>query len=303
MNIYKNWMSYLKDDVRIIEVVMPSAHNACSYDLNFMGCCQNGNLYEQFKYGIRHFCIRLDTDQKGNIIVCHGISKGGPFKNDLECMKKMLEENTSEFFIFDIREYYQQKFGPVTLNFKADKSAVNKLLEEYIKPSEHAFTDFEDINDVTVGDIRKAGKRYILYNFESAYDYSVNCEYDFPWDKRINGLKAENFAKEVTKLFDLGKPTGLNWFQIQQTPNLGTEIGVTSPKKLDIKLRPYFKNIISQVERNEKYLKRANIIASDFMTEDYMKSQAILKLNLCKGNIIEDKCKEFETGLGEVNNG
>ncbi len=300
MSIYRNWMSYLKDDVKLIDVVMPSAHNACSYELNVMGKCQSGNLYEQFSHGVRHFCIRLNTDKKGNIVVCHGISKGGHLTNDLESIKKMLEENDSEFFIFDIREYYDQKFGPITLKFKADVNQMNALLEEYIKPSQYAFTDFNDINSVNVGDIRKSGKRYILYNFEKAYRYSVNCEYDFPWDKRINGLKAEGFSKEVTKLFDLGKMTGLNWFQIQQTPNLGTEIGVTTPKKLDVRLRPYFTDIISQIKSNEKYLKRANIIASDFMTDDYMKSYEILKLNINKNNIIEDKTDEFLSKLQEV---
>ncbi len=300
MSVYENWMSYLKDDVKIIDVVMPSAHNACSYELKFMGCCQDGNLFDQFKHGIRHFCIRLDTDKNGDIIVCHGLSKGGKFKNDLECIKKMLDENSSEFFIFDIREYYPQKFGPFTFTSKADKNKLNALFEKYIKPSQYAYCDFEDINEVTVGDIRKSGKRYILYNFECAYNYSVNCEYDFPWDKRINGLKAEGFAKEVTKLFDLGKTTGLNWFQIQQTPNPGTEIGIAMPRTLDKKLRPYFKDIIKQVENNERYLSRANIIASDFMTEDFMKSREILKLNIAKNNIVEDRCNEFKSLLEEV---
>lgn len=299
MSIFKNWMSYLDDNVKLIDVVMPSAHNACSYDLKGMGCCQNGNLYKQYEYGIRHFCIRLDTNKKNDIVVCHGISKGGLFSNDLKSIQKMLEENDSEFFIFDIREYYPQKFGPITLNFKADKSEVNKLLEKYIKPSLFAYDDFDDINNVTVGDIRKSGKRYILYNFEKAYSHSVNCEYDFPWDKRINGLKAENFAKEVLKLFDLGKPTGLNWFQIQQTPNLGTEIGIAKPKNLDIKLRPFFEKIIDDLASNAVYLKRANIIASDFMTEDYMKSKLIIALNSKKGNIKEGLNNEFLNKLEE----
>lgn len=301
--IFKNWMSYLKDETPIISVVIPSAHNACSYDLNSTGRCQSGNLYEQFSYGIRHFCIRLDTDKKGQIIVCHGISKGGAFINDLKDMKRMLEENSTEFFIFDIREYYDQKFGPFTLRFKADKDKLNELFEQYIKPSEYAFTDFDDINDVTVGDIRKSGKRYILYNFQKEYDYSVNCEYDFPWDKRINGLKAKSFSEEVTKLFDLGKTTGLNWFQIQQTPNLGTEIGVCRPITLDKKLRPFFKDIITRVSENEKYLSRANIIAGDFMTEDNMKSALILRLNLLKGNIKENLSEEYKKKLEEKYNG
>lgn len=291
--IYKNWMSYLRDDVKIIDVVIPSAHNACSYGLKGMGRCQSDNLYKQFEYGIRHFCIRLDTDRNGEIVVCHGVSKGGPFKNDLSDMRKMIEQNDSEFFIFDVREYYPQKFGPLTLKFKADRGQVNKLLEEYLQPSVYAYTDFDDVNTVTVGDIRKSGKRYILYNFEQAYDFSVNCEYDFPWDKRINGLKAEGFSKEVVKLFDLGKDTGLNWFQIQQTPNLGTEIGICTPKSLDKKLKLYFETIIRQVEGNKKYLKRANIMAGDFMTEDYLKSSLILKLNASKGNVKEGLVHEF----------
>ncbi len=297
--IFKNWMSYLKDETPVISVVIPSAHNACSYDLKGMGCCQNGNLYEQFSYGVRHFCIRLDTDKDNQIVVCHGLSKGGAFKKDLEDIKRMLEENSTEFFIFDVREYYDQKIGPFTFRYKADKDKLNKMFEEYMKPSEYAFTDFDDINDVTVGDIRKSGKRYILYNFEKAYDYSVNCEYDFPWDKRINGLKAEGFSKEVTKLFDLGKETGFNWFQIQQTPNLGTEIGICKPKTLDRKLRPYFKDIINRIAESERYLRRANIIASDFMTEDSMKSALILKLNLLKGNIKEELREEYERKLME----
>ncbi len=301
--IFHSWMSYLEDDVKIIDVVMPSAHNACSYGLRGMGCCQSGDLYEQFRYGVRHFCIRLDTNKKGEIIVCHGVSKGGPFKKDLVDIKKMIEENDSEFFIFDIREYYPQKFGPITLKFKADTKQVNDLLEKYIQPSKYAFTDFDDINTVTVGDIRRSGKRYILYNFEKSYDYSVNCEYDFPWDKRINGLKAEGFSKEVTKLFDLGKSTGLNWFQIQQTPNFGTEIGICTPKSLDEKLRPYFKSIIESVENNERYLSRANIVAGDFMTEDYMKSSLILRLNLAKNNIIEALREDFQEKLEEKYNG
>lgn len=299
MSIFKNWMSYLDDNVKLIDVIMPSAHNACSYDLKGMGRCQSGDLYKQYEYGVRHFCIRLDTNKNGEIVVCHGISKGGLFSDDLKSMQKMIEENDSEFFIFDIREYYPQKFGPITLKFKADKDDVNELLEKYIKPSQYAYDSFEDINNVTVGDIRKSGKRYILYNFEQAYNYSVNCEYDFPWDKRINGLKAENFAKEVLRLFELGKPTGFNWLQIQQTPNLGTEIGVTTPKSLDEKLRPYFAGIIKELENNESYLKRANIIASDFMTEDFMKSKLIIKLNSKKGNIKCSINNEFLNKLEE----
>ena len=38
-------------------------------------------------------------------------------------------------------------------------------------------------------------------------------------------------------------------------------------------------------------------IAGDFMTRDYSKSRAILKLNLLKGNVKPELEKEYEEGL------
>ena len=32
--IYKNWMSYIKDDVKLCDVVMPGSHNTGSYGMS-----------------------------------------------------------------------------------------------------------------------------------------------------------------------------------------------------------------------------------------------------------------------------
>ena len=55
--------------------------------------------------------------------------------------------------------------------------------------------------------------------------------------------------------------------------------------------------MMKSIADNWYYLSCANIIAGDFMTEDYMKCEAILKLNLLKGNVKEGEEKEFEEGL------
>ena len=75
------------------------------------------------------------------------------------------------------------------------------------------------------------------------------------------------------------------------------EIGVTTPAKLDDDLVKYFNVIIDGIASTPRYLKRANIIAGDFMTRDYSKSRAILKLNLLKGNVKPELEKEYEEGL------
>ena len=297
--IYDKWMSYIKDDVKITSLVIPGAHNAGSYGMMRMGECQKDNLYTQFEYGMRQYCLRLSTDRKGNIVLAHGISKGDLFENALRDIKKALDKNESEILLLDVREYYDQKFGPITLKFKADKNKIDELLEKYISPEKYAYCDFDDISEVTVGDIRKENKRYILINENEDYKYSKNCRVLLPWEKDVNGAKAAGFAAETLRFFDDYQTDGLYWFQTQQTPNLGTEIGLTTPIKLDYELRKYFPDIIRGIEENPFYLESANIIAGDFMTYDYMKSRLILRLNLLKNNVKDELIEEYEQGLTE----
>ena len=295
--IYTDWMSYIKDEVKLTSLVIPGAHNAGSYGMRGIAECQSDNLFVQFEHGIRQFCLRLNTDRKGNIVLAHGITKGDLFENALKDIKKALDMYPSEIILLDVREYYPQKFGPITLTYKADKSKVDELLEKYISPSENAFCDFGHISEVTLGDIRKSGKRFILINDNEDYKFSRNCEQILPWEKQVNGAKAEKFANETLRFFDDYKTDGLYWFQTQQTPNLGTEIGVTSPKKLDDELVKYFDVMIDGIASTPRYLERANIIAGDFMTRSFDKSRSILRLNLLKGNVKPELEKEFEKGL------
>ncbi len=282
---YNYWMQYIKDDVKITNLVIPGAHNAGSYGMSGMACCQNDNLHTQFSYGMRQFCLRLNTDKMGNIVLAHGITKGDKFENALKDIKRAMEENPTEILLLDIREYYPQKFGPVTLKYKADPKKVDGLLKKYICPEKYAYTDFSHIKEVTLGDIRKSGKRYILINDCESYSFSKNCHQILPWEKQVNGAYAKDFSRETLRFFDDYKTEGLYWFQTQQTPNLGTPIGVTKPIKLDEDLRKYFPDIIKGIEENPFYLQSANIIAGDFMTESYEKSRLILRLNLLKGNV------------------
>ena len=295
--IYSNWMSYIKDEVKITKLVIPGSHNAGSYGMNAMACCQDDNLYIQILYGIRQFCLRLDTDKKGRIVLDHGITKGDLFENALGDIRRALDENPSEILLLDIREYYPQNFGPVTLKYSADPKKVDALIEKYLEPEKYAYCDFEKISDVTVGDIRKAGKRYILINDSEAYKYSRNCDQIFPWDKKRNGMKAENYAKVALQYFDKEQTDGLYWFQTQQTPNPGTEVGLSTPRKLDLDMRRYFPGLMREIEKNDFYLESANIIAGDFMTLDFMKSRTILRLNLAKGNVKPEKEEEYRQKL------
>ena len=297
VDFYESWMSFIRDDVKLTKLVIPGAHNSGSYGMNRMAECQRDSLLTQFCYGVRQFCIRLDTKRNGEIVLSHGLSRGDSLENVLKDVKTVIEEHPNEVLLLDIREYYDQKIGPFTFKYKADKNAVNALLDKYISPEEFAFCDFESIGDVTLGDIRKAGKRYILINENEDYAFSKNCECILPWEKQVNGAFAKDFAAQTLRFFDDYRTDGLYWFQTQQTPNLGVPVGLTPPYKLDADLRKYFPDMIKGIEENPFYLESANIIAGDFMTEDYMKTSAILKLNLLKGNVIPEYAQAYEKSL------
>lgn len=295
--IYENWMSFIRDEVKITEVVVPGAHNAGSYGMKKMAECQKDGVLTQFKYGMRQFCLRLSENKNGEILLAHGITKGDLFENALKDIKEILENYPTEILLLDIREYQPQKFGPITLKYKADPGKVDALLRKYINPEKYAYYDFDKISDVTIGDIRNSGKRFVLINEAKSYRFSKPCEQITPWDSKINGMKAENFRIHATDFFDTCHTDGLYWFQTQQTPNPFTEIGISPPYKLDESMRPYFPEIIEKIANNKNYLSQANIIAGDFMTRDYMKSELILRLNLLKNNVKEDLREMYAEGL------
>lgn len=286
---YRRWMSYLSDSAPLTRIVMPGAHNAGSYGMRRTACCQDGSLYEQIVSGVRHFCLRLDTTRSG-IVLSHGISKGDLFANALRDFQRGMQACPTEFFILDLREYYPQKIGPFTLRYKAEPKQVDALLQTYIDPARYAYTDFDKIADVTIGDLRRSGKRYILLNNERAYAHSVDSENILPWEKHLYGFKTHKFIAEIPKQFDRVHTDGIYWFQTQQTPNLGTEIGFQTPRKLDAALRKHFAHLMQTIADNPSHLHQANVIGGDFMT-DGIKCREILRLNLRKG-LVKPECRD-----------
>ena len=298
--IYKEWMKYIKDDVKITQVVMPGTHNAGSYGMIPFACCQDDTFYTQFSYGVRHFCIRYCGDKKRGVVLSHGLAKGRPLAEGLESIRLMLEENDSEFFILDMREYYPQKFGPISMTYPADDGEVIALIEKYLEPEKYAYTDYEHVSDITFGDIRRSGKKYLIVNYRNAYHpWCKECESINPWNPTRHGKKPEVFAAEVLMHFNEAETKGIYWFQTQLTPGPGTDMGLKNPRKLEEGLRPYYHQIIERIAANKFYLNSANVISGDFMTADYSKCREIIKLNLLKGTVKEELREEFEKELNK----
>lgn len=290
---YSNWMSYLKDDAKITKIVMPGSHNSATMGMIKLAKCQNGSLYEQAMHGVRMFDIRLKANKKGELFIAHGIMSGMPAENAFENLQRLLD-TTNEFFVISIKTYMNQKIGPVSLSYDGNTAETNRLIRAYLTPEKYALTDVEDITKLTMGDIRKSGKKYIILNKEKEYDFSSDVPMPDPWDPVVYGYKPEKFIKEIQKYLVDCKVDGFHWFQTQQTPNPGTENGWSKwPDDLDEPVRALFPQLIADIAADPVKLDRVNIIAGDFMSRDYLKANLILRLNLLKGTVKDELIKEF----------
>lgn len=293
----KNWMSYISDDAKITKIAMPGSHNSATMGMSKFAKCQNGSLYEQYAHGVRAFDIRLKANKKGELFIAHGIMKGMPAELAFESLKMILNES-DEFFVITVMTYMNQKVGPIKLSYNGNSAETSRLIREYLSPEKYALTDIENIGDLTIGDIRKAGKKYIIINENKEYDYSVDCPYCDPWSSTVYGYKPAKFAKEILNYLRDNETDGFMRLQTQLTPNPGTENGWTKwPDDLDDMIRPLFGQIIGDVASDPVMLERVNIIGGDFMSRDKMKANKILSLNLLKGIVKEELRAEFEEGI------
>ena len=296
---YKNWMSYIKDDAKITKIAMPGSHNSATMGMSKLARCQNGTLFEQYQHGVRFFDIRLKADKKGRLFISDGIMKGMPAQLAFESLK-MIFEQSNEFFVIKIMTYMNQQIGPFKLSYKGNSDETSKLIKEYLNPEKYALTGYGDISNLTIGDIRKSGKKYIIINEHKEYDFSNDCPVMGPWDSIVYGYKPEKFAKEIVNYLRNLDTDGFFWFQTQQTPNLGTENGWSKwPDDLDNLSRHYFPQIIKEIADDPKLVEKVNIIAGDFMTADLMKANEILSLNLLKGIVKEDMIDEYKKAIGK----
>lgn len=294
---YKNWMSYLKDDAKITKVAMPGSHNSATMGMTKLAKCQNGSLYDQYVCGVRFFDIRLKANRKGRVFVAHGIMTGMPAELAFESLK-MIFDQSDEFFVLKIMTYMDQKIGPIKLSYKGNNAETSRLIRKYLNPEKYALTDVDDISNLTMGDIRKSGKKYIIINENKEYDFSTDCTVTGPWSGEIHGYKPEKFAGEVVNYLHKYDTDGFFWLQTQQTPNPGTEIGWSKwPDDLDVITRGYFPGIIAEIAADPKLVEKVNIVAGDFMSADCMKTDEILSLNLLKGIVKDELIDEYKKAI------
>ncbi len=283
---YENWFSYLKDGVKLKDAVIPGSHNAGTYKMIPFAKCQSGSLYEQYKFGVRYFDTRFHMGLNGKAVFEHGIISGSPFEEGLADIRRMLQNNDSEFMIFALH-YPKEEYliGKIGRKYKRDFDYINDLFEKYIEPSKYALTDFDDISKLTLGDIRNSGKRYLLAFDDIGISRAVGGAVFAPWRSDWHGMKIHKFFDATLKFFEDAPENALFCYQTQRTPGVDTEEGLKNPITLERNVKMNFYRLTERIANENGLLSKVNIISGDFMTDSHTKINHILKLNLIKNNV------------------
>lgn len=96
-------MEDLDDSTDVSILSIPGTHDSATYATPCNGFpklsqCQVMNIKEQLSCGIRYLDIRI-RQIDGEVIMCHGIVKLGPFKTVAIQIAEFLHQNPSEFLI------------------------------------------------------------------------------------------------------------------------------------------------------------------------------------------------------------
>ncbi len=186
------------------------------------------------------------------------------------------------------------------MNTAPTPKEIDALIAKYLKPEKYALTDFDDIKKTSPSAISGArAKKYIILSSKKEYEYSCDCQLLEPWDPKIFGSKPEVFAKECVNYLRELETEGFFWLQTQQTPNFGTDVGLSTPKKLDELSRLYFPSIMEEIAADPVLIEKLNIVAGDFMTRDHMKANEILYFNLLKGVVKDELIDEYAAAIGK----
>ena len=195
----KDWMSYLRDDTRIIDMSIPGTHDSCtahvdSYVLSAFARCQDMTITEQLNAGIRAFDLRyVWISDKNDFYMYHGY--GGVFETypckDADGNRLSLRAVLSEFSTFLQEHPDEVIFADLSKEgIGVEYQKLHELLDEtgiYCRletnPSADDPEEVYRIADATLGDLR--GK---IVDVSSVGPDPGHNDWEATWQNKISQL-------------------------------------------------------------------------------------------------------------------
>ena len=288
------YMSCLKSDAKLGEIVMLGAHDAGTVGQNEMACTQNSDFGEMLDAGVRYFDCRV-TDVNGELSFVHAnTNRPALWGSELTLAEAcddivaFVAEYPSEVIVLDFQHTWDNTEDKVIaiLEQKLGGIALDKSLAAV--PSE-----------VTLGQMREWGKNVVI-----VYRTPEKCEQkDFLYEREeylqseynsgIHSISKNKYEEKYPLLiaewdkYIAGKSEG-KLFVLQ------SQITATGwLAEAEAKFRPIANDWLAGLEKAENADKLAaiNIVMRDFVADDDIGSERasdevfkiVVKLNAAKG--------------------
>ncbi len=296
------WMSYLSDETKVNEIVMPGSHDAGSCSINWLGKTQGYDIKTQLEMGARYFDLRVNKTEDGYYLY-HAYFDGENFIDAFDDIVTFIKENTEETLILDFQHFNGNSQSDVLKIIQE-----NLVEQDLIVANESEVSDLEYVSSLTLGEAR--GKCVVVFGDKGIadnYNYLFNrnndeCENT---DRALNSyyfsdwhaMGSEQFIAEALPYYyeaiqDKIESEGYKGlFVLQGQLTDGNLIfGPYSKEKSHAKnMSEYIKALKDDSEK----LSLTNVIMRDFLT--YGKCEEIIALNGYKGNVKSDLLDAFNS--------
>ena len=305
--IYSNWMSYIDDDIKFLDVVIPGSHDSGTNGLGNLYKTQNCGYYDQLTGGVRYFDVRV-AEYKGTVRSVHANSGviltgenalGITFQSILDDINLFLSENPEEVIVLDFQHIWDD-YTNMVLPMLIENISTDKMLKR---------SQCSDLSQLTMGQLRQ-WKINLIIVVNDINDGKPNFdEYDFLFPRSTYLLSPYDGSSHTS-----GSSSLINHFPTYFAQNDGTKIFVLQSQRTGsmsgwniIEIEKEFRAIANDyarslsLEKNEIYLSKTNIIMRDFAVDDIGISttpqetmQSILFLNVYKNNISHDLLEYYK---------
>ncbi len=291
------WMSMLKDDTKLNEIIMPGSHDSGSYKMFYMGETQKFDISQQLELGTRYFDIRIINDN-GKYRIFHDVIKGIDAEPIFKYFNDFLNNNPSETLILDF-QHFENNPEKKVLEF------INTYLKDKLVKNNTSLSDLAFIDGLKLSDVR--GKCIILFKQSSEYtnlDYifgrnndlctipnsSLNSNYirDYNIDKAKIYLEThiQNYIDNIKDKITNEGYKGLFVLQCQLTDAKKIFGPWSREKQLDENMQAWITYLPNT--DNFQYI---NILMRDFINQE--KCENIIRLNYTKGFVKEEYDEEY----------
>ena len=305
--IYSNWMSYIDDDVKFLDVVIPGSHDSGTNGLGSLYKTQNCGYYDQLIGGVRYFDVRV-AEYQGTVRSVHANSGailtnenalGTTFQSILDDINSFISENPEEVIVLDFQHIWDD-YTNMVLPMLIKNISTDKMLKR---------SQCSDLSQLTMGQLRQ-WKINLIIVVNDTNDGKPNFdEYDFLFPRSVYLLSPYDRSSHTS-----GSSSLINHFPTYFAQNDGTKIFVLQSQRTGsisglniIDIEKDFRAIANDyarslsLEKNLEYLNKTNIIMRDFAVDDIGISttpqetiQSILFLNVYKNNVSHDLLEYYK---------